>query len=402
MKARGRAGRGWVWLAGVLLAGCGMGGDAASARSVADTLASGRIVITHPDPAELGWAPEAVVEALRIGRVDGPGPDVFGRISGVDMDADGRIYVAESMAREVRVFDPDGGHVFSVGRGGAGPGELGTLSGIGIAPDGTLLVMDPLHFRLTRFDREGGLIDTSPTTSSRMFATIPWSGKVDGLGRLHDVGPKDDAPTAGRAPLVVTRTAEGAHPASQPEDSLALPLPDVRTYEQQLGEIQARGSVPFSPDAHWAPAAADGLWMTSDPELAVHLVNFRGDTLRSVSVRRGRKPVSRAQRDSAAAATGLAPEELPTAHPAIGRLLTDARGRVWIASRQTSPEERVDWIVLDPEGRLIGWVRLEVPITIRAVNPVIRGDRVVGVVFDERGVPFVSISEEVGVPGEAL
>jgi len=61
---------------------------------------------------------------LEIGLLDGPDEYTFGRISGLALDELGRIYVADAMADEVRVFDATGEFRFTIGRSGSGPGEL--------------------------------------------------------------------------------------------------------------------------------------------------------------------------------------------------------------------------------------------------------------------------------------
>src|SRR5688572_9369050 len=60
---------------------------------------------------------------LVIGRTEGDGPDVFGRVSGVAQDSEGRIYVADALAHTIGVFGPSGSHLYTIGREGSGPGE---------------------------------------------------------------------------------------------------------------------------------------------------------------------------------------------------------------------------------------------------------------------------------------
>lgn len=62
---------------------------------------------------------------VAIGKLEGEDPNVLGNPGSVDMASDGRIYVADRQAREIRVFDPEGRHPFSFGREGGGPGESG-------------------------------------------------------------------------------------------------------------------------------------------------------------------------------------------------------------------------------------------------------------------------------------
>ena len=92
--------RGAVLALGLLLTACGVG----------------------PHDDEAGGALDADVDVftatvtLEIGEAEGDAAYLFGRVSGLALDADGRIYVADGQANEVRVFAPDGTHLFSFGR----------------------------------------------------------------------------------------------------------------------------------------------------------------------------------------------------------------------------------------------------------------------------------------------
>lgn len=87
----------------------------------------GRVVVSNPPPADSPTEdrleiPELqLVEELRIGVAEGSGPESFGRIAGLETDPEGRIYVADGLAYEIRVFDRTGRHLLSFGGKGRGP-----------------------------------------------------------------------------------------------------------------------------------------------------------------------------------------------------------------------------------------------------------------------------------------
>jgi len=64
-----------------------------------------------------------LVEELRLGQIEGSGPDVFADIHDLAVDPEGRIYVVDVGWKEVRLFDRDGRFVRSLGAEGGGPGE---------------------------------------------------------------------------------------------------------------------------------------------------------------------------------------------------------------------------------------------------------------------------------------
>ena len=62
---------------------------------------------------------------LVIGAVlEGDPAYLFESVRALARDAEGRIYVADSGSRTVRVFDDGGTHVYSFGGRGEGPGEF--------------------------------------------------------------------------------------------------------------------------------------------------------------------------------------------------------------------------------------------------------------------------------------
>jgi hypothetical protein len=115
------------------------------------------------------WTDETrwtVEKDLSIGVVDEPPEYQFGRIVDVDAGSEERIYVLDAQAAEVRVFGPEGAHLFSFGGAGEGPGELSrqppgprailTTSGEDI------FVPDQCNGRVNRFGAEGEILGSFP------------------------------------------------------------------------------------------------------------------------------------------------------------------------------------------------------------------------------------------------
>jgi hypothetical protein len=75
---------------------------------------------------------------VRIGAIESPEEEVFGRIRDLAVSPEGNVYILDQQACQVRVFGPDGGFQFQFGQEGEGPGEFQTLSGQHI--DSSLLI----------------------------------------------------------------------------------------------------------------------------------------------------------------------------------------------------------------------------------------------------------------------
>ena len=124
-----------------------------------ETLPSGIEQVTNvlPDNPSPTWT---LIEELRVGSVDGDGPDTFGELRGLVVLPDGGFAVLDSQAQEVRVFAADGSHRATYGGKGEGPGELRDAHGLMLDPQGRLWVTDPANDRMSVFDPDTGFLDS--------------------------------------------------------------------------------------------------------------------------------------------------------------------------------------------------------------------------------------------------
>ncbi len=129
-------------------------------------------------------------ETLRIGSVEDPDRG-FSRITGVKVDRDGNLFVGESLAGEIRVFDPNGNLLNRIGRRGEGPGEFIMLFQWGVVGD-TVWVVDFQLQRTTLFDREGTLLSTGAWSA----VTVPY-GASGSAGLVGPVWMRSDGLFAG-------------------------------------------------------------------------------------------------------------------------------------------------------------------------------------------------------------
>lgn len=127
--------------------------------------ASGTERFAAPIGIALGHGGELLVADAELGRVFRLGPDgaprgefgagVLKRPTGVARDAQrGRIYVADTHAHDIKVFDDAGVLLATWGRRGSGPGELNYPTHLALS-NGTLIVSDSLNARVQGFDSEG-------------------------------------------------------------------------------------------------------------------------------------------------------------------------------------------------------------------------------------------------------
>ncbi|MFC1725170.1 6-bladed beta-propeller [candidate division KSB1 bacterium] len=117
-------------------------------------------VVNNPDFPKLKTKEVKQKELLSIGEEEGEKEYNFFRISDINIDGKGNIYVVDWSEREVRVFDKDGNFVKTIGRSGQGPGEFSEPSRIFINSENIIYVFDSQNgLRVTRFSSGYEYID---------------------------------------------------------------------------------------------------------------------------------------------------------------------------------------------------------------------------------------------------
>ncbi|MCA1609148.1 MAG: NHL repeat-containing protein, partial [Acidobacteria bacterium] len=86
---------------------------------------------------------------------EGTGGGQFVKPRGINKDAAGNFYVADTGNSRVQKFSPDGLFLLSIGNPGAGIGQLREPNAVAIDSEGRIYVVDALNHKLLRFDAGG-------------------------------------------------------------------------------------------------------------------------------------------------------------------------------------------------------------------------------------------------------
>lgn len=336
---------------------------------------------------------------LTIGGVEGAGADVFGRVGGVAVDAEGRIYVADAQAAEIRVFDQAGELLHRFGREGQGPGELSGPCCLAFGPEGLLWVRDGGNARYTAF-RVGG--DSAVAVETRRMAhgdVNRWAPVTfDAQGRLVDVGtgyqPGTTEPRLGRF-----RLGEGGEVVE--EEILETPGPEelgakvITSGDGGAGTTIAYFWPPHGrlyltthgPEGRWAEA------FNSAYEVRVHAPGqgvgmIRGPRIAGppLSAEERTRAQERIDADRQRAGTDLG-FTVPERKQPLRNVYFDTEGRLWVElSVEPGADRRAD--LFGTDGRLIE--RRTWPAAVELSLPAWIGDSVaVGVATDSLGVQSV-------------
>ncbi|HET9407527.1 MAG TPA: SMP-30/gluconolactonase/LRE family protein [Candidatus Sulfotelmatobacter sp.] len=85
-------------------------------------------------------------------------PGDFAKPTGLAVDQDGNLYVADTLNARIEMFDADGNFIRTFGKRGDGPGYFAMPKGVAIDCDGHVWVSDSLQNRVQVFSQEGQLL----------------------------------------------------------------------------------------------------------------------------------------------------------------------------------------------------------------------------------------------------
>lgn len=336
-----------------------------------------------------------LVEELRIGRVEGVGPDVFGQIRHLAVDAAGRIYVLDYSAGQVRAFGPGGGHLWTAGREGVGPGELSYPVGMTIDDRGRIWVADAGKGRYVLFSEDGEFVEER--RRHVVSGVVPWSGGFDRSGRLWE---GFDAYPPG---IAVALGLVGLDSSLVPVDSLTVSRVEEGYFRERDGSWSVH-HIPFMP---WVAYAFDprGYVFSGDAgRYSIEQLTLAGDTIRVFELDRERVRVEAAERDTALAELDdlrrNSPEVdvdaslMPRVKPAFEAIYVGTDGRVWTylhaRGDALSPgprETRLD--VFGPDGVHQGVARVRSRLEAFEPTPVFTATHAYAASLDDLGIQSV-------------
>jgi hypothetical protein len=375
----------------VALMACSAGSDQEWAGSI-ETLANGGIVVLNP---ATGIWPESetwrLVEELRIGSSDGSGPDVFSSLMSLSLavDQDGRMFVLDGQANEVRIFDRTGAHVLSFGRAGSGPGEMRSATIAGWDSEGALWIVDPRNGRYSAFSPAGDFQASyrRPIT----YSMSPWPGAVDTAGRILDIGVRQGER------FVHTLVRVDPHAASA--DTFALPGHDGGQFHilNEAGQLMSSATIPFAGQLVWRLDPRGFVWSAVTDRYRVIQQSLEGDTVLIVQREADPIPVTPAERSAALESLEDFVEDggridasrIPSIRPFLTSFAVDDRGYVWVAVQGPDDAEMVRYDVFRPDGRYLGAVPTTTSLAFWPAPPIFSEEFVYGFTRDQMGVPFL-------------
>jgi len=187
-------------------------------------------------------------------------PGDFGAPQGVALDADGNVYVTDTLNDRVEIFDADGAFISTFGKNGDGPGYFTRPKGIAIDSDGHIWVADEVQDRLQVLNKEGqvltyigykhgdlpgqfqALVGVAIDKNNRVFTTEQYPGRLQEFQYISDA----------QAEAEKQRQAEEAQKRATPHQKAATPA-----------STGTPAQAPSQPPATAAPQSGSGTPKTS-------------------------------------------------------------------------------------------------------------------------------------------
>lgn len=130
-------------------------------------------------------------------------PGDFAKPSGVAVDKEGNLYVADTLNNRIEIFDADGNFISTFGKNGDGPGYFARPKGVALDSDGHIWVADGVQDRIQVFTKEGqllialgghgslpgqfqGLVNIAIDKQDRVFTTEIFPGRLQQMKYVTD------------------------------------------------------------------------------------------------------------------------------------------------------------------------------------------------------------------------
>ncbi|MEJ2541384.1 MAG: 6-bladed beta-propeller [Gemmatimonadota bacterium] len=391
--------------AALLVAACG-GDEGGWQGTVTD---SAGVQIVNNTGAGL-WGPDeawTLEQDLVIGTAEGDPAYQFGQIAGLDIGDDGRVYVTDQQAQQVRIFGADGTFQSTLGQPGSGPGELSANVGqVFVTPGDTVLVPDLGLQRLARYGPSGETLESTPLPLAGGIP-VKWMEAPDhSLLQQAMVMQLPGQEEVEQKNLLLRRNTHG----EVVDTVMEMPMG---------GTVSFAGGQPsfriFESEPMWTVGPDGALYFGINSEYRIEALSPDGELIRVVQKPGERKPITesdqaeyrRVIRDAwqrqgmNAQAMEMMSQALSFAeyYPAYANILGGPEGSLWVQEIQT-PDAVAEgggtfnlqdiggpgWQVYDDQGRLLGTVTMPP----RFTPVVFIGDRIYGVLRDELDVQYVA------------
>lgn len=336
-------------------------------------------------------AEDAIRPRLEMAVGDSASNVIFGGIRDVDVDAHGRIYVADWRNHAIKVISPGGDLLTTIGAEGRGPGDFTGLVSIDLDRDSLFALDSELH-RITAFGtdevREAAYTvqlprsDTPNAYASRLM-------KPDTTGFLVEYGTGYPVPPeVGRRQWVGWFTNDGSPIVDSVVAAPARPLLKFRDFTTVL---------PFGNESFFR-LGAEGMTVWAGRNNSLHVKQYLLNGSLAHDIHLPHTPVPIDEEDVEEVLNSAPPPlrekvaqaiqnaGLPDTHPVFNEIVADTRGHLWIDVFDMLEEESI-WQVVDQSSQIVGSYIFPENVSLQAVQD----EKAYGIRYSESGIREVVV-----------
>ncbi len=326
------------------------------------------------NPAEPLYGEDAFLleEEISIGVAAGKEEYTFSRISGIDVDGEGNIYLIDALSAHIRVFDKDGQYLRTIGRKGQGPGEIQSPYYVQITPQNEVLVYDFMAQRMIFYSLEGEFLRQKSTAQTGIFF-LPL--RLASNGNLTVIVALSPPPIGGKVLKMY--------------DSSLEPIKVIA--EEERGQ---RGIFDIGKPTWYCDVSPNDTLVWGDSQdYTLHILNHKGElTKKIIKEHRFIKITAEDREKSRKEYEEPLKRGLKISFrgffPAFSDLLIDGKDRVYVKTyeRVEGEDELFYFDVFDPGGKYIAKVPVRANLN---WNSVWKNSRLYTIEEDEDGYPVV-------------
>ena len=247
----------------------------------------GVMVVKNPKEPPFGEEPLSLAEELSIGEAEGRKEYMFSRVSDVEADDTGRIFVSDSKEANVKVFDQNGDYIRTIGRKGQGPGELQMPNDIYIDTKGRLYISDVWNERLSVFNRQGDFVGSSNFEEYSV-------GKIVGVNNQDEIIliMNKTSKESGRDFIVFDYLVNVYSPQFKFKKSLySTTIPIMQHFTKQGSRLAL--SIPFQKTLCCAMDSKGNAYLADSQEYKIQVFSPDGKLIRQIEKEHERRKVSK-------------------------------------------------------------------------------------------------------------
>lgn len=307
----------------------------------------------HEKIQQAGWTLEE--EALQLEEdlfLTGAEDYYFGRISGLEVDGEGRMYVGDGKDQRVKMLAPDGELLRTIGQRGEGPSEFRSITDLSIAHGDSLYVVDGKARRLSVYTLEGA---------------FQYARSIDsdyGVPRQIIVPEQREGFLVAYAPSFCHTSEETGMQlslrrvgANGTVGAAVLEAACQETVSRTEGDMIQVLPMPFGCQPFIATGPTETFFYGWSDSLAASRFNFEGELQQQFSIPYNPIPVSNRELKDFLSGWDTSVQEFMRkaareTKPAFAQLLADDEGCLWF-KRATAQEDEAAWWRVDPDQQQI-------------------------------------------------